>query len=545
MSETTLTRIESESEREAHPQRWLILGVLCFSLLLIVVDNTIVNVALPTIQRDLGASTSQLQWIVDAYVLVFAGLLLTAGALGDRFGRKGALSIGLIVMIVSSAASALATEPSHLIATRALMGVGAALIMPSTLSILTNVFTDSKERGRAIAIWAGTAGMAVALGPVTGGWLLEHFWWGSVFLVNIPVALVALAAGRLIVPTSRDPEARRLDLVGAGLSIVGLVTLVWAIISAGEDGWTQPHVLTGFAVAAVLLGGFAWWERRSDHPMLDMDLFKNRRFSAASGAITLVFFAMFGAFFLLTQYLQFVLGYSAFEAGVRLLPMAAVMMVVAPMSARLVERVGTKAVVGSGLLIASAGLFAISFLTPGSSYAEVLGAMLVLALGMSLTMAPATESIMGALPPAKAGVGSAVNDTTRELGGALGVAVLGSLLSGVYAANITDAIARIPGIPAAVAEMAREQLGGALAAAEQIGGESGQALATAAQSAFVDGMSLAVTVGAFVILAAAVGVFLFLPARADEPIAALDEYPDDELARLTAAVGTELVPAEA
>jgi EmrB/QacA subfamily drug resistance transporter len=545
MSETTLTRIETESAREAHPRRWLILGVLCFSLLLIVVDNTIVNVALPTIQRDLGASTSQLQWVVDAYVLVFAGLLLTAGALGDRFGRRGALSIGLIVMIVSSAASALATEPSHLIATRALMGVGAALIMPSTLSILTNVFTDAKERGRAIAIWAGTAGMAVALGPVTGGWLLEHFWWGSVFLVNIPVALVALVAGRLIIPTSRDPEARRLDLVGAGLSIVGLVTLVWAIISAGEDGWTQPNVLAGFGAAAVLLAGFWWWERRSDHPMLDMDLFKNRRFSAASGAITLVFFAMFGSFFLLTQYLQFVLGYTALEAGIRLLPMAAVMMVVAPLSARLVERVGTKVVVGTGLLIASAGLFTISFLTPGSTYPEVLGTMLVLAMGMSLTMAPATESIMGSLPPAKAGVGSAVNDTTRELGGALGVAVLGSLLSSVYATQITDAIARIPGIPAAVAEVAREQLGGALVAAGQIGGESGQALASAARTAFVDGMGVALTVGAFVILAAAVGVFTFLPARATEPSFETGEDPDDELARLSEEIDPELSPVEA
>src|SRR5262245_55835160 len=252
-----------------HERRWLTLGVLCLSLLLIVMDNTIVNVALPTIQLDLGASQSELQWIVDAYILVFAGLLLTAGSLGDRFGRKGALNFGLVVMAVSSLLSARATTAGELIATRALMGVGGAFVMQATLSILTNVFSDPRERGRAIAIWAGTSGMAVALGPITGGWLLEHFWWGSVFLINVPVVIVALVAGYFLVPTSRDPAAPRLDLVGAGLSIAGLVSLVWAIIEAGEKGWTESSVVTGFVAAAIFLALFIVRERHTDHPMLD------------------------------------------------------------------------------------------------------------------------------------------------------------------------------------------------------------------------------------------------------------------------------------
>jgi EmrB/QacA subfamily drug resistance transporter len=534
---------------DGHPRRWLVLGVLCLSLLLIVIDNTIVNVALPSIQRELGASTSELQWIVDAYVLVFAGLLLTMGALGDRFGRRGALSIGLVIMGSASALSALATDPAQLIATRALMGVGGALIMPSTLSILTNVFTNPKERGRAIAIWAGTAGMAVALGPVTGGWLLEHYWWGSVFLVNVPVVIVALVSGFLFVPTSRDPATPPLDIPGAILSILGLVSLVWAIITAGSDGWTDTSVLIGFGLAAVLLALFILRERSTPYPMLDTSLFRNPRFSAASGAMTLTFFGMFGSLFLFTQYLQFVLGYTPLEAGVRLIPMAAVMMVVAPTSARLVERVGTKLVVGTGLIIGASGLFLASFLTVGSSYGKVLGAMLILALGLALVMAPATESIMGSLPLAKAGVGSAVNDTTRQVGGALGVAVLGSLLASSYSGTVRDALAGTP-VPADVVDLAADQLGGALQAAAQIGGSAGQTLADVAKGAFVDGIGVSLIVGAVVILLAAVGVFLFLPARAAGRSVAPhgspaggdrrdDERPDDDRA------GPAWSPAEA
>jgi EmrB/QacA subfamily drug resistance transporter len=498
----------------AQPRRWLVLGTMCLSLLLIVMDNTIVNVAIPTLQRDLDASTSQLQWVVDSYILVFAGLLLTMGALGDRFGRRGALAIGLIIMGGASVLSSFADSADQLIATRAAMGIGAAMIMPATLSIITNVFTDRRERAQAIAIWSATAGAAVAIGPVTGGWLLEHFWWGSVFLVNVPVVVVALVLGQLYVPTSRDPAAPPVDLPGAGLSIVGLVTLVWAIIE-GPHGWTDPPVLGAFGVSAVLLGAFVLWERRTPAPMLDISFFRSRRFSAASGALMLTFFAMLGALFLLTQFMQSVLGYSALETGVRLLPMAAVQMVVAPLSAKVVERVGTKVVVGTGLSVAAVGLLIASRLSAGATYPQVLVSLVVLAAGLAMVMPPATESIMGSLPPAKAGVGSAVNDTTREIGAALGVAVLGSVMSSTYRPRVSDAIAGAP-LPDDVAHAATDQIGAAMDVAADIGGEPGRILAQAASDGFADGMGLALVVGAVALLVGAAIVARFLPARSHD-----------------------------
>jgi EmrB/QacA subfamily drug resistance transporter len=501
-------------ERQAHPRRRLVLAVMCLSLLLIVMDNTIVNVAIPTLQRDLEASTSQLQWVVDAYILVFAGLLLTMGALGDRFGRRGALAVGLSIMGVASILSSFANSADQLIATRALMGVGGALIMPATLSIITNVFTDRRERAQAIAIWSATAGAAVAIGPVTGGWLLEHFWWGSVFLVNVPVVVVALVLGQLFVPTSRDPAARPIDVPGALLSIAGLMALVWAIIE-GPGGWSDPEILGGFALAAVLLAAFVLWERRTRYPMLDMAFFRNARFSAASAAIMLTFFAMFGSLFLLTQFLQSVLGYTALEAGVRLLPMAAVMMVISPLSAKLVERIGSKIVVATGLSVAAVGLIIASRLTAGASYPEVLWSLVVLAAGMALVMPPATESIMGSLPPAKAGVGSAVNDTTRQVGGALGVAVLGSVMSSTYGPRVADAISGFP-LSAEQANAVSDQIGAAVGAAERIGGEPGRLLASVASKGFADGMGTAFVIGAAALVLGAVIVAIFLPARAHD-----------------------------
>jgi EmrB/QacA subfamily drug resistance transporter len=507
-----LTRTSSADERQAHTRRWLVLGVMCLSLLLIVMDNTIVNVALPTLQSDLDASTTQLQWVVDAYILVFAGLLLTMGSLGDRFGRRGALAIGLSVMGTASILSSFANSADQLIATRALMGVGGALIMPATLSIITNVFTDRRERAQAIAIWSATAGAAVAIGPVTGGWLLEHFWWGSVFLVNVPVVVVALVLGQLFVPTSRDPAARPIDVVGALLSIAGLVVLVWAIIE-GPGGWTDPEILGAFALAAVLLGVFVLWERRVRFPMLDISFFRNPRFSAASGAIMLTFFAMFGSLFLLTQFLQSILGYTPLEAGIRLLPMAGVMLVISPLSAKLVERIGSKVVVATGLSVGAVGLILASRLTAGASYPEVLVSLVVLAAGLALVMPPATESIMGSLPLAKAGVGSAVNDTTRQVGGALGVAVLGSVMSSTYGPRVTEAISGLP-VSSEQATAIHDQIGAALRAASEIGGEPGRMLADAASSGFADGMSTAFIIGAAALALGAVIVALFLPARA-------------------------------
>jgi EmrB/QacA subfamily drug resistance transporter len=510
---TTVTAPEAGAPgaSTADPRRWLVLVVMNLTLLLIVMDNTIVNVAIPTIRQDLGATTGQLQWIVDSYILVFAGLLLTMGSLGDRFGRRGALAIGLGIMGVSSVLSSFADQPGQLIGTRALMGVGGALIMPATLSIIINVFTIPKERAQAIAIWSATAGLGAAIGPVMGGWLLEHYWWGSVFLVNVPVVVIAIVAGQLVVPTSKDPSAPPIDVPGALLSIGGMVSLVYAIIE-GPDGWTTGPVVGGFVIAAVLLGAFFVWERRTRFPMLDMSLFRNARFSAASGTIMIVFFAMFGSVFLLTQYLQSVLGYTPLQAGVRLLPMSAVMFVVAPISAKVVERIGTKIVVATGMAIAALGLLLASTLDPGSSYAVVAGSLMVMAFGMALVMPPATESIMGSLPPAKAGVGSAVNDTTRELGGALGVAVFGSVVSSIYGPDVRAVTeGRLPA--ARVAEVS-DQIGAAVEAARRVGGEPGRLLRDTASRAFTDGQSLAFVVGAVALAAGSVLVAFFLPARA-------------------------------
>jgi len=396
------------------------------------------------------------------------------------------------------------------------MGIGGAFIMPATLSIITMVFPP-EERGRAIALWASIAGVATALGPISGGFLLDHFYWGSVFWVNVPIVVIALVAGVFLVPTSRDPSEPALDPIGAALSIVGLVALVYSIIQAPEDGWTDPTILAGFAVAAVVLGAFALWERHTPSPMLDVSFFRNPRFSAASAGITLVFFAMFGTIFLLTQHLQFVMGYTALEAGVRLLPWAAVMMVVAPNSARLAERFGTKLVVGTGLGLTTVALVLLAGV-PGEGAAywgDVAWRMVFLAAGMALVMAPATESIMGSLPRAKAGVGSAVNDTTRQVGGAFGVAIIGSVMASAYGPRIADVFAR-SGITGAPAERASDGLGQALGVASdpRVPESVAAQIASGAKDAFMVGMHRGVLVAAAGALVGAIVVLRYLPARA-------------------------------
>src|SRR4051794_9719761 len=363
-------------------RRWWTLTVLCLSLVMVIVGNTVLNVAIPTLQRELNASGTQLQWMVDSYALVFAGLLLTCGALGDRFGRKGALTAGLIIFGVASATASQADTANQLIVLRAVMGLGAALVMPATLSILTNVFPP-QERGKAIGIWAGLAGAGAAIGPIAGGWLLEHFSWGSVFLVNMPIVIVALVAGRFLVPRSKDEAAERLDPVGALLSIAGLGLLLYAIIEAPLQGWTSPQTLGTFAGAVVVLGLFGAWELHSSHPMLNLRWFGNRALSSASAAIMLVFFTMFGSFFLLTQYFQLVLGYSAFEAGVRLLPMSFVMMAVAPNSARLVARFGARGTMSGGLVVIAVGVALLSRAGVDAPYWYLVISLGIMAAGMA------------------------------------------------------------------------------------------------------------------------------------------------------------------
>ena len=476
------------------PRRWWILGALSLSLLVIAVDNTILNVALPTIERDLGATTGELQWIVDSYILVFAGLLLTMGSLGDRFGRRRALAVGLVLFGASSVAAAASTSPDMLTVARASMGIGGALVMPATLSILMNVFPRD-EHGKAIGIWAGVFGLGIAVGPTGGGLLLEHFDWGAVFLVNVPLILGALLAAARVVPESRDPSAPRLDPVGAGLSIAGLTALVYGLIDAPSAGWTAGPTLAAFGAAAVTLSAFAAWELRTDHPMLELRLFRDPRFAAAGGALTLATFSLFGSIFFLTQHLQGVLGLSALEAGVRLLPVAGGMMVAAPLSSLVSARLGTRHTVALGMTGIAAGLAAMLLADAESGYGPVALAQVLLALGMGTAMGPATESVMSVLPLERAGVGSAVNDTVRMVGGALGVAVLGSVLSSGYRGGMQDA-------PAA----AQDSLGAALATGDPV-------LARTAVDAFVSGMHAAAVVAAAVALAGAVLAAVLLPRR--------------------------------
>ncbi len=511
-------RAELKNPEVAYRRRWLTLAVLCISLMVIGLDNTILNVALPTLSHTksaggLGASGSALQWIVDAYTLVFAGLLLTMGSLGDRFGRYKFLTFGLAVFGTGSVLSAIAPTAGVLIATRSLMGIGGACIMPGTLSILSNVFRNSNERALAIGVWAGVSALGVGIGPVAGGALLTHFWWGSVFLVNVPIVISALVLGYFFVPDSADKTTPRLDPVGAGLSIVSLGVLLWAIIEAPSHGWTSPQILGAFAVGLVLLSAFFVWELKSSSPMLDLRFFQNPRFSAASAAIMLVFLALFGTIFLLTQYLQSVLGYSTLKAGAILIPQSAALMTFAFLSPRFVARAGNKVVVAFGLLLVTISLLGFVTLDVGSGAMHVILVTVLMGVGMGNVMSPATESIMGSLPREKAGVGSAMNDTTRQVGGAVGVAVLGSILSSQYGPNLAS---RLRGrVPAPLAAAARDSVGRAIDVSGRPAAARYRAqIISAAHQSFISGLHLASIVAAAIVLIAVVGVVVWLPARA-------------------------------
>jgi EmrB/QacA subfamily drug resistance transporter len=504
--ERELDRQERATSRE-YERRWWTLGVLCISLLMIVMANASLNVALPTLAKDLDSGASGLQWIVDAYSLVFAGLLLTAGSLGDRYGRRLALNGGLIVFGGASLVAVLSSSSTALIGARAVMGAGAAFVMPATLSILAHVFPP-RERPRAIAIWAGFAGVGVALGGVVSGALLEHFWWGSIFLINVFIVVVALVAGFFLIPRSREKIHTPLDPLGAVLSIAGLSALVYGIIEAPEHGWASAQTLGTFAAAIVILGAFVFWQLKAKEPMLDLRFFENPRFTAATTAITLVFFAMFGSYFLFTQYLQFVHGYDPLSAAVRILPWALAYLISATQSAKLVERFGQRLVVSSGLTIAGLGIAILAVTsTVTSSYWWFALAVVVMALGMGITTAPSTGAIMRSLPLHKAGVGSAVNDTTRELGGALGVAVLGSLVASQFHTSMQGAVA---GLPA----RATHSLADALQKAAATGGVRGGVIANAAKVSFVDAFTSTLWVAAVVVVVASGLVAWLLRAKA-------------------------------
>ena len=507
-------------EDEVYARRWKTLGVLSLSLVIIGLDNTILNVALPTLQDEFDASASKLQWMVDSYLLVFAGLLLVFGTLGDRFGRKLALQAGVSIFGLASLGALVADSANEVIAVRAAMGVGAALIMPATLSIIANVFTGA-ERGKAIAIWAALAAVGIGLGPLTGGLLLEWFDWSSVFLVNVPFAAAALLLGIRYVPESRDPRPGSFDLLGAVLSTAGFTVLVYAIIEAPERGWTSVLVLGAIAASVALLGAFLWWERRIEEPMLDLGFFRSARFSVGTAAVSVAFFALLGAIFAMTQYLQFAHGYSAIEAGALMSPIALGLMMGAGSSSRAVHRLGISRVVAAGLS-GLAILLAFTVLFEPDTGGLVLAAWFFgLALAMGWVMAPATDAVVGAVPKAKTGIASATNTVARMVSGALGVAVVGSLVSSLYSNEVDSSLA---GLPAEAQTRAEDSVGAASAIAAQLPADVATRLVATAADAFTQAMGIGLLVAAALAAATAVVVARFLPAER------IEQEPEHEVA---------------
>jgi MFS transporter, DHA2 family, multidrug resistance protein len=512
----------------AYERRWTTLKVLALSLVIIGLDNTILNVALPSLQEHFDASGSTLQWMVDSYLVSFAGLLLTLGTLGDRFGRKRALQTGIALFGLSSLAVIFVQTSSQLIAVRAVMGVGGALIMPATLSIITNVF-PREERTKAIGVWAGTASIGIGLGPLLGGLLLEWFDWYSVFLINVPVAAAAFALGMRFVPDSRDPNPGRFDVPGALLSVGALVALIYAIIEAPDTGWLDPAVLGAFAASLALGAAFVAWELRTAAPMLDLSLFRNPRFSIGSASISLASFSLFGAIFVLTQFLQFAKGYSPLEAGAAMVPLAFGLMLGATRSSKVAQRVGTKRVVATGLIGLGATLSTTLLWTSDMPYWPIGLWFFFGALSMGCIMGPATGSVMGAVPKEKSGVGSAMNDVTRQVGGSLGTAVIGSLVTSLYSSRVSDAAA---GLPSASQAAVKDSIGSADAVASHLPADQASSLAHSAAAAFTDALGLGLCAAAVAALLAAALVIRRLPARASHEL-----HPAPALAVAVQAVG--------
>jgi len=512
----------------AFERRWLALFFICISLLTVAMDNTILNNALPSIARNLGASGAELQWIVDAYVLVFASLLLTMGAAGDRLGRKRLLQVGLFLFAVGSGIAALSNNIAMLTAVRAFMGVGAAMIFPSTLSIIVATF-PRRELPQAIAIWSAMFGLGVGAGPLIGGSLLTVFNWTAVFLVNIPLVAVALIGGAFILAESRDASAPPPDVPGVVLSVVGLFSLVYAIITAGEVGLTAPNVVIAFVSAILILSAFVVWELRSPAPMLPLQFFHNRSFSAANVVLITTAFTLQGFTFLTAQYLQSVHGFSALEAGLRVFPLAVTVVISTLLSAQLAKRIGTKYTVALGASLTSFGLaYSALVFAPTSEYPTILVGFIIVAAGLGLGISPATSSVMVSLPPRKAGVGSALNDTTRQLGGALGIAVLGTIVNTFYLGGLNRTLNITAGLPIPLTHALTTSIQAAHAAITkaELAPDVTARLINATNQAFMDGFARAFLLSAIVMLGT-VGLALWtLPrfaTRTETPIVAAAE----------------------
>lgn len=513
----TLTLIPvSEQTEDKHTHRWAALVVLCAAALVINVDNTILNVALPTLVRELSASSSELQWIVDSYAIVFAGLLLVGGSLADRFGRKRFFLIGLAVFAAGSIGAALSGSVHLLIAFRAVMGVGAALTIPSSLSIINDVFRDPKEKARAIGAWGGTIGLGIAIGPIAGGLLLARFWWGSIFLVNVPIVIAAFVGALMLVPSSKNPTADRPDPAGAVLSIAGLGLLLWAIIEGPSEGWGSPKVVVVGLASIVVLGSFVAWEARSHHPMLKLTFFSERRFSVALAAESLGTFGLLGALFLQTQFLQFDLGNSPLQAGLRILPMAVMLVLAAVLSPIIARSIGVKFTVAAGLAAVAGGLWQISAVaTVATIYGDVVPGLLLLGLGAGLLLPTATNSVVGSVPQGDSGMGSATNAVALQVGGALGVAVIGSVMATRYQHRMSAALAGRH-VPMGATHTILGSFGGALAVADNVRGLTGALLSHVARGAFMSGLEISFAVGAVVALGGVAIVLAWLPSRASQ-----------------------------
>ena len=468
------------------PRRGLILASVCLAALAINIDTTIVNVALPSLTRELGAGTSDLQWIVAGYSLSFSALVLAAGSLGDRYGRRPALLIGLLGFAAASGAGALCSTPGQLIVARLVMGLFAALIFPTTLSVITNTFQDRGERARAVGAWGAVGGLGVAIGPVLGGLLLTQFSWPSVFVALVPVSLIAAAAVFRLVPESRDPATPPLDLPGLFTSSVAVGSLVYTIIEAPNRGWLSAASLIGFGATLVVGAAFVLIELRSRHPMLDVSLFAERAFSAASGSVTVAFFSLFGFIFMITQYMQFIRGYGTLSTGVRILPVALSLGGCAVLGANLAARLGTRVIVCTGLVLLGASFLWIAQDSATIAYGIIVIQMLMMGSGIGLISTPATESILSVLPPAKAGIGSAVNDATRETGGTLGVAIIGSVYTSIYISRIAQNSDRH--LPQAALHAAKSSVGAGYAAASHAPLAIRADLLDHVQSAFMAGL---------------------------------------------------------
>jgi EmrB/QacA subfamily drug resistance transporter len=505
-----------------HRRRWWILAVLIVSLFTVNLDNTILNVALPTLARELHADTSQLQWMVDAYVLMFAGMLLASGALGDRFGRRRVMLVGLVVFGAGSLASAFAPSAEALILLRAAMGVGGALIVPSTLSVTANVFT-MEERPKAIGIWTGVSGIGIVVGPVLAGWLLEHFAWGSIFLINVPVVVVSVIGVVALVPEGRSSDAAGLDIPGTVLSVGGLVALIYGVIEAPGNGWASPFEVAMFGLAAVLLAGFVVRELTARDPLLDVRLLAQPAFGASVLAVLLTSFGLFGSMFFMSQYLQGVLGLGSMDTGFSILPLAVAIAIFSPGGMVLARVIGTRVTVAAGMAAVAAGLLVMHQAGTHDSYPLVAATLFLVGAGMGAAMSPLTVVMIRALPRSKQGVASAINSTARELGGALGVAILGSLSAPVYAAGVRPATGQLP---AEAATAVGDSLAGAGAVAGFLPGPQAEALMGVARAAFVDGMGVAVLAGAIVAMAGAVVALAFLPGRSARTTASTAGAPD-------------------